>query len=414
MQLQARPKALFAVIALSITAADVVHAADEAIQLGPRPFFLVDDMDEGDLKTTLEQCKAGPFSRTDFSIGHRGAALFFPEHTEESYRAAALQGAGIMECDVTFTKDRELVCRHSQCDLHTTTNILAIPELAAKCSAPFSPADPEAGVEASANCCTSDITLDEYRMLEGKMDGASVMATKVEDYLAGTPSFRTDAYAGKGTLLTHKESIALFQELGVKFTPELKAPEVEMPFEGDYTQEDYAQQLIEEYKEARVNPQDVFAQSFNLDDVSYWIANEPAFGNQAVHLDGRYDDETFDVTDPATWSPSMEELAADGVKIIAPPMWMLVELDDEGAVAASTYAKVAKDAGLDIIAWTIERSGPLNTGGGWYYQTTSDAIDNDGDMYAVLDVIAQDVGTLGIFSDWPATVTYYANCVGLE
>jgi len=40
-------------------------------------------------------------------------------------------GAGIIECDVTFTKDRELVCRHSQCDLHTTTNILTVPELAA-------------------------------------------------------------------------------------------------------------------------------------------------------------------------------------------------------------------------------------------------------------------------------------------
>jgi len=47
-------------------------------------------------------------------------------------------GAGILECDVTFTKDLELVCRHSQCDLHTTTNILTTP-LAAKCSVPFSP-----------------------------------------------------------------------------------------------------------------------------------------------------------------------------------------------------------------------------------------------------------------------------------
>jgi hypothetical protein len=28
-------------------------------------------------------------------------------------------------------------------------------------------------------------------------------------------------------------------------------------------------------------------------------------------------------------------------------------------------------------------------------------------------VLAQDVGILGIFSDWPGTVTYYANCVGL-
>lgn len=28
---------------------------------------------------------------------------------------------GIIECDVSFTSDRELVCRHSNCDLHYTT-----------------------------------------------------------------------------------------------------------------------------------------------------------------------------------------------------------------------------------------------------------------------------------------------------
>jgi glycerophosphoryl diester phosphodiesterase len=50
----------------------------------------------------------------DFSIGHRGASLHFPEHTKEGYVAAADMGAGIIECDVTFTKDQELVCRHSQ------------------------------------------------------------------------------------------------------------------------------------------------------------------------------------------------------------------------------------------------------------------------------------------------------------
>lgn len=47
-----------------------------------------------------------------------------------------------------------------------------------------------------------------------------------------------------------------------------------MPYEGDYTQEDYAQQMIEdEYKEAGVHPRKVFAQSFNLDDVLYWLEN---------------------------------------------------------------------------------------------------------------------------------------------
>jgi glycerophosphoryl diester phosphodiesterase len=315
---------------------------------------------------------------------------------------------------VTFTKDKELVCRHSQCDLHTTTDILAIPELAAKCTQPFTPADPQAGTPASAKCCTSDITLAEFRRLEGKMDAADPEATTVEAYLAGTPAWRTDLY-GPGTLMTHAESIALFTALGVKFTPELKAPDVAMPYQGDYTQEDYAQQLIDEYKAAGVDPQNVFAQSFDLDDVLYWIEHEPEFGRQAVYLDDRYDKHSaLDPEDPSTFSPDMPTLAGQDVKIIAPPMWVLVTLDGDGAIVPSPYAKAAKDAGLDIITWTLERSGPLDGGGGWYFQSISDAIDRDGDTLEVLDVLAKQVGIRGIFSDWPATVTYYANCMGLE
>lgn len=389
------------------------------VQLGPRPFYLVNDMDEGELKTALEQCTEGPFFRTDFSIGHRGAALQFPEHTRESYLAASRMGAGIIECDVTFTADRELVCRHSQCDLHTTTNILAIPELAAKCSQPFTPAvlDPETGevVErASAQCCTSDITLEEFQMLTGKMDASDPAAQTVEEYMGGTANWRTDLYAANsGTLMTHAESIALFQELGVKMTPELKTPSVEMPFEGDYTQEQYAQQMIDEYIAAGVPPEDVYAQSFLLDDVLYWIENAPEFGQQAVYLDPRSIGEEFDPNDPSTFSPTMQELADQGVQIIAPPMQFLVTLDENNNIVPSAYGMAAKEAGLDIITWTLERSGPLTDGGGGYYQTVTEAINNSGDTYNVLDVLAQDVGILGIFSDWPATVTYYANCMGL-
>ncbi|BBO81849.1 hypothetical protein DSCO28_24150 [Desulfosarcina ovata subsp. sediminis] len=239
-------------------------------------------MDDSVLKEALQQCTDGPFQRTDFSIGHRGAALQFPEHTKESYEAAARMGAGI-------------------------------------------------------KCCTSDIT-----------------------------------------------------------------------------QEAYAQQMIDEYKAAGVNPKNVYAQSFNLDDVLYWINHEPRFGNQAVYLDGRYDLADFDYTDPATWNPSMEELVAQGVNIIAPPIYMLLKIDGSGNIAPSTYAEAAKAAGLDITTWTLERSGLLKDGGGWYYQSVTENIDNDGDMYEVLDVLAKDVGILGIFSDWPATVTFYSNCMGLK
>ena len=387
-------------------------------QLGTRPFYLVNDMDESKLKKALKQCENGPFYTSDFSIGHRGAPLQFPEHTKESYMAAAEMGAGILECDVTFTKDRELVCRHSQCDLHTTTNILAIPELAAKCSEPFTPAvfDELTGdrlVDAKAKCCTSDITLKEFKHLKGKMDAAHINATTVEEYMDATASWRTDLYTGNATLLTHAESIALFKRLGAKMTPELKSPSVPMPYEGDYTQEDYAQQMIDEYIAAGVDPKDVWAQSFNLDDVLYWISNEPEFGIQAVYLDGRYDDPAFEHTQPHTWHPNMRELADRGVKIIAPPMWMLLMVNPYGEIVPSIYARKAGQAGLEIITWTIERSGLLKDGGGWYYQTTTDVINNDGDMLEVLDVLAQDVGIIGIFSDWPATVTYYANCKGL-
>src|SRR5262249_13792562 len=113
-------------------AADRDDRNDESIQLGPRPFYLVEGMDEGPLKNKLMQCRNGPFRRTDFSIGHRGGALQFPEHTKEAYQAGARMGAGIVECDVTFTRNGDLVCRHAQNDLHFTTNILQT-SLAATC-----------------------------------------------------------------------------------------------------------------------------------------------------------------------------------------------------------------------------------------------------------------------------------------
>ncbi len=392
------------------TAACAGHGSDgkNSVELGPRPYYLVADMDEGPLKQALQDCASRPRPQqaSDFSIGHRGAPLQFPEHTEESYRAAARMGAGIVECDVAFTKDRELVCRHSQCDLHTTTNILDT-DLADQCSEPFSPFD--GSNPASARCCTSDITLAQFKTLTGKMDGANPRATTVEEYLEGTAGWRTDLYSQSGTLLSHRESIALFQELGVKMTPELKAPQVSMPYQGEYRQQDYAMQLIEEYRQAGVPPRDVFPQSFNLEDVRYWIGQHPRYGQQAVYLDGR-DSEGLDPQNPGTWQPDMDTLAGYGVNIIAPPLWMLVTVDERNRIVPSPYARAARAAGLDIIAWSLERSGPLANGGGWYYQSVQPAINNDGDTFTLLDVLARDVGVIGVFSDWPATISFYSSC----
>ena len=402
------------ILALAL-AAPAASAAEEA-QLGPRPFYLVDSLAPGPLKDRLAACGIDRrYTPRRFSISHRGAPLQFPEHTREGVMAAYRMGAGIIECDVAFTRDRQLVCRHSQCDLHTTTDILARPELAAKCTKGFQPADPATGRKASAQCCTSDLTLAEFKTLNAKMDAADPEATTLTGYMNATPRWRTDLYATTGTLMSHRDYVALVKSLGRKFTPELKAPQVPMPFEG-YTQDQYAQALIDDYKAAGVPASDVFPQSFQLRDVRYWLEKEPDFGRQAVFLDDRdeRDKGTFDPGKPETWKPGMAELARMGVRILAPPLWMLVRPGPDGAIEPSAYAREAKAAGLQLIAWSLERSGPLKGGGGYYYQSIKPVVSGDGDVLRLLDVLHREVGVLGVFSDWPATTTFYANCVGAE
>ena len=244
---------------------------------------LVKSLEEGQLKNDLKLCTQTKLIPTDFSIGHRGARLKFPEHTKESYIAASRLGAGMIECDVTFTKDKELVCRHSQCDLHTTTNILTIPELANNCSQPFSPAEFDTVgkllKKASAKCCTSDITLNQFKSLTGKVESKNVKATNIKDYIKIDYRLYPDLYQETGILLSHLESIKLFQSLGVKMIPEIKEAKVQMPFDDTFTQEKYVQKIVDEYKSLHVSGNNVFIQSKNLDDVLYIITNEKDFAD---------------------------------------------------------------------------------------------------------------------------------------
>ena len=228
--------------------------------------------------------------------------------------------------------------------------------------------------------------------------------------------------------MTHRESIALLDQHGVNFTPELKAAEgkpeaVNQVFPGG--QAEYAQRMINDYKEMGIKPKRVFPQSFNPADVLYWVQNEPAFGKQAVWLELRDANvNPADPDDPGLISgPTLQQIAADGVKIVAPPLWYLLKAQGD-EIVPSKYAQKAKAAKLDIITWTLERSGRIaedviQGGNNYYFQSTdgshgSQAIFNDGDYMTTLDVLAKKVGILGIFSHWPGTVTYYANCMGLK
>lgn len=402
-----------------VSSSMVMASQSDPVHLGPRPFYLVDQLAEGQLKDTLQGCAVSKtqYDRRNFSIAHRGASLQFPEHTKEAYLAAHRMGAGVIECDVTFTRDAELVCRHAQCDLHTTTNILATP-LAEKCSIPFTPAryDENGTLQeaASARCCASDLTLEEFKSLEGKMDSSNREATTVEEYMGGTAGFRTDLYATGATLLSHKDSIQLISELGGQFTPELKG--VTDGFgESGLTQANYARKMIQEYVDAGVWYDDVWPQSFDINDTALWIREFPTFGKQAVWLDGR------NPADMAATPPTQEDFAAlrqSGLNIIAPPMPTLLKTDGNNQIVPSEYANNARSAGMDIISWSSDRSGRIiedvvSGGGVYYYQSTLDALQSDGDILTTIDVLAQDVGVIGVFSDWPATTTFYANCMDM-
>jgi len=316
-------------------------------------------------------------------------------------------GAGIVECDVTFTKDMELVCRHSQCDLHTTTDIVTRPELNAKCTTPWAP-----GV--SPQCCTSDFTLEELMTVCAKMDSSNdVNAETAEGYVfGGTADFRTDGYQYECEKIpTHKESIMSIHKNGGKFTPELKAPSVEMPYtyEGvTMSQDDLAAKMIGEYEEMNIYPGNVWPQSATLSDVAYWVQNSEY--KQAVALD--FDYERAD-EDNEAW---LDEIAATGATYVAPPMWKLVGVAD-GEIVASDFAMLIQEKGMNTITWTLDRTGgPLGDGDvDWYWQTVQgQGLDlTEGSRFELLDALYKKAGIVAIFSDWPATTTFYANCMGI-
>ena len=400
--------AALAVLLVSLAAVQA-QPVDTRVELGSRPALLVADLADGELKSRLQACLDAPGKRAAFSIGHRGAGIVYPEHTLEAYEAAYRMGAGTIECDVTFTKDLELVCRHAQNDLATTTNILLTP-LESTCIAPFRPARLDASGRvrraASAECRTSELTLAEFKTLRGKVDAFDPAAQTVEQFVAPRRAPRPDLGEGleHGTLLTHAESIELFKRLGVRMMPELKESSVRLPFNG-VTQNELAQKLVDEYRAAGVPPGDVFLQSFHRRDVDYWIAHEPEYGKQAMLLDN--------VVFPPR-AGRLRSYKAAGINIWGPALPGVLDLDDEGRIVPSRAARAARAAGLDIITWTLERSGDLSARNkGFYYRTIGSAVTREGDVLRVVDVLARDVGVRGVFSDWPATVSFYAGCAGL-
>jgi glycerophosphoryl diester phosphodiesterase len=251
-------------------------------------------------------------------------------------------------------------------------------------------------------CCTSDFTLEELKTLCAKMDSYNdINATDPMDFaFGGTADWRTDLYQYEcPRVMTHKESIEIIKAVGGKFTPELKLPSVEMPF-NDFTQRDFAVKLTEEFMAAGIPTEDIWIQSATEEDIEYLATTD--YGMQAVALDF---DDTRNRSDDKAWLMHMMDI---GAKIVAPPMWKLVEPNpkagEEGELdmVASQMALDAKELGLQIITWTLERtSAPLEKPAGTdYFWLTLQGMGlnlTEGSNMDLLHVLAMDVGIEGIF-----------------
>ena len=357
--------------------------------------YLVDGLAQGSLKTQLTQCLSLPLQTSDFSISHRGAPMGYPEHSKEGYLAAIEMRAGLVECDAVLTKDKELVCRHSECDLHRTTNILKT-ELASHCKTPFESWRP--GRSASAKCCTSDLTLKQFKSLCARSDYVDDRATTVDDYLRNKRPLEGKASVQCATLQTHRESVRLISSHDRKHIPELKRLDPQTLRSLNLTVEQYAALLLKEYQGLGISPDRVFPQSFSWEVIEYWLTHYPEHARNVVFLDGRGRIAGF-----RSSQDSMNSLYKKGLRIIAPPIPMLVEVNDQGQLRRTRYADHALAAGLEVITWTFETRLSEVSG---FSKVESDRI-------RVLEALKTEVNVRGVFSDWPETVTRYANCMNL-
>ena len=162
--------------------------------------------------------------------------------------------------------------------------------------------------------------------------------------------------------------------------------------------EQYADLLLEEYRSLEVEASTVFPQSFDRRVVDHWLTRHPDFSNNVVYLDGRGRNPLF-----LPSRTDMDKLFNKGLRYIAPPIPMLLKQDHNGDLRETAYARYAIQSGLKLITWTMESRLSDITG----------FSNQDSDRLLVLDALHRRAQVSGVFSDWPATVTRYANCMGL-
>jgi glycerophosphoryl diester phosphodiesterase len=204
---------------------------------------------------------------------------------------------------------------------------------------------------------------------------------------------------------------------GGKFTPEIKFPDVTMPYNG-FTQDDFVAKMVKDYVDMNIPPSNVWVQTATFSDLVY-LVGKTAYGAQAVALD--FEDDRVAANDQA-W---IDQRKAAGVKILAPPTYKLVAPNPLAGQSGqkdfvpSEFAKKIKASGLGIITWTLSRTGPpldkpVATDYYWFTLQGKNLSLTEGSNFDLLDVFYQDVGIIAIFDDWPSVSSFYANCMEVK
>ncbi len=308
-------------------------------------------------------------ARGPLLVGHRGVPAHYPEESLEGVLAAAAFGAFGVECDAVPTQDGALVCRHAASDLAETTNVLVTP-WAKTCAEPFRPAGPF--TRARARCRTLDLPLKAFLSLEAWPEGKNDRARRPEDYYRAA-RYPAALFEAPAHTLDHAGFVRVLRPLKVAYFPELK----KTPLPPGIPRNDLRRALVDAYKKAGIPPERVFMQSFDRADLAFWRAYAPAYAKRAIWLDGR----RLDPEDPSSWHLGMEALHKEGIRYLGPPIRYLLRREG-GRLLPTAYARAAREAGLLLVPWTLERTKGLGS---------------PEEIYAALG----ELGAFAVFSDDP-------------
>ena len=413
------------------------------------------------LRADISTCKE-PLRLNEAVYAHRGAPLVAPEETEASWAIGVRSGAGLLECDASLTRDGHLICRHSTCDLATTTDVVANhPAMLSRCSRPWQAARPAAGAapatRAEVACCTYDFTLSELSVLCAGMESlVNSSATRRSEYLLGPPGFRSPyiARARCHALVPLSQFLRLAREWGVGVVPELKdtwKPELVTFLASIGRDIDWlAESILTQVRDAGFMAalggnaaQRGLLQTFDPRIAARWKQLAPShpvlflwITDRSIQAATPCETVHFD----CATSTTLTELVGLGVEVLAPAMQLLLSSDShrmaisegmrrlqmliaDGSSAAGAATSTTTGT-TQIGTWSFERSGcpsadptaslgnqPASTGpcGPYWNGLQGVSAFQHADTLLAIDALLG-AGVVGIFSDFPAAVSAVANC----